>query len=469
MAAVNIAYGVNNRTRGRFPELVQLNVYAEQTPTSRDKPWALLCRPAVEQFASVGTGAGRAIYQKEGLFGGAAIVISGTSGFKVSGDASTTALTGSIPGRQRLRIAGGRNEAGESIARIASGEGLHLLQGNAITAEDFPEVGGAGAQDVEEHRGYWFGLEVGTDKFYYKLPGDTDPWGGLEFSSSAYQPDKGVAVRSRGDQIWFLNAATSEAFYLTGDELVVAPISGYNFDYGCRARDSAVVAYGALTFVASDCTVKMTLGGEPQTISDNALAEQIRRADPMDLRAWYFTEDGHVFYVLSLGVLGTWVYDYTTKLWSKWASDGHDYWRPHLGTDVGGVTLCIDAQPGSPLIWRLNQDMLDDDGTEIACIFTALAELKEGSVPCDNVELVCAVGTVTPPATEALASMRFSDDQGRTWSPWKHRSLGQTGKHKTRVRWNDQGTIYGPFGRIFQFRSTDATIKRFSDVRMNVP
>lgn len=81
---------------------------------------------------------------------------------------------------------------------------------------------------------------------------------------------------------------------------------------------------------------------------------------------------------------------------------------------------------------------------------------------------VSAVTTPQTDETRPLVAMRYSDDLGKTWSRWRFRTLGQAGRYSNKARWNALGTIKAP-GRMFQFKATDATIRRFSKVLMNVP
>lgn len=67
-----------------------------------------------------------------------------------------------------------------------------------------------------------------------------------------------------------------------------------------------------------------------------------------------------------------------------------------------------------------------------------------------------------------LVGMRYSDDLGKTWSAWRFRTLGEAGRYSDKARWNANGTVRAP-GRMFQFKSTDPTVRRFSKILMNVP
>jgi hypothetical protein len=80
--------------------------------------------------------------------------------------------------------------------------------------------------------------------------------------------------------------------------------------------------------------------------------------------------------------------------------------------------------------------------------------------------VITAITTDTE--SRPLVGMRYSDDLGKTWSRWQFRTLGKAGRYLDKARWNGLGRIRAP-GRMFQLKATDATIRRFSQLMMNVP
>jgi hypothetical protein len=80
------------------------------------------------------------------------------------------------------------------------------------------------------------------------------------------------------------------------------------------------------------------------------------------------------------------------------------------------------------------------------------------------------VSAVASTSTEnrPLVGMRYSDDLGKTWSRWRFQTLGKAGRYRDKARWNGLGKIKAP-GRMFQFKATDATVRRFTQLLMNVP
>jgi hypothetical protein len=468
MTSIPLAYGAFVRDVGKFPELVQRNLLAEKAPGQQEKMFALLARPAVRAFVTFGTGPLRGIFRKPGVFGGDAIIVSGTSVYRLAPTGVATLQTGSVPGRDRVRMDGGNDTAGDSLVRIATGDGLYQLSGSTVAAEDFPEAAGPGAQDICFHRGFWLGIEVGTDKVYFQVPGDST-WDALSFASAEYQPDRAVAIRPRGDQIFIFGEATTEVWALTGEaDPAIAPYGGLNFDFGCKARDSVANIGEAILWVDDKCSVRLSEGGEARIVSNHGLSEQIRQYMGEELRAWTFTVDQHEMYCLTLGEDQTWVYDLTTDLWSRFTSKGYPFWRAHLGVDVSGTIYALDALQGSGEVFRLDPDYTSDDGDEIERLFSGYVEMSEGRRGCPEVEMIASVGHVprTGQGSAPLASLRYSDDQAQTFGPWKHAAMPATGKFSGRVRWRGLGQIKRPYGRVFQVRLTDPVVGRISDLRM---
>lgn len=469
---VPIALGHSERLTGRFPTVVQRNLIAEKTATQIAKPVELFCRPGLLTFPSVGSAPIRGVAQRVGMFNGDAIVVAAQTVYKVTAAGIAVAYPGTVPGFGRVRIAIGRNGNDEDVARIATGAGLFLVERTGVTEEDFPDSSRPGCADIEYHRFHWLAIEAGTDKTYYQLPGSST-WTALEFASAEYAPDPSVAIRTRGDQIWIMGQKTVEGWALTGQQASpIEPYGGYNFDYGCRARDTAVTiadqASSALLFVDSNSSVRLTRGGAPEIVSDPGLAEQIRLTAAENLRAWGFTFDQHFYYVLTLGDTETAVYDLSANLWGRFTSAGYTYWRAHLGCDIGdGKVLCADALANSNTLWLLDPAAEDDDGDPIITHGTAYLELKEGSAPCYNAELECSVGYVDRTETDPVVSLRWSDD-GQVYGEWITAPLPLAGNYSPLPSWDRLGTIEAPRGRWFQFRCSDATVKRYAGLRVNV-
>lgn len=468
MPSLPIVYGAHQRDVGMFPEMVLRNCSIDKAPGQQETPLAVLVRPGLVDNGVVGTGPLRGARRKAGLFNDDALILSGATLYRVASTGVATAFTGSVAGRDRVKIDIGRDADDVDVARIATGDALYMVTGTTVTAEAFPGVGGAGAQDITFHRGFWIGIEAGTDKAYYQIPG-TITWNALDFASAEYQPDKLVAVESLRDQLWFFGDVTTEVFTLTGLDPAIAPYGGLAFDIGCRARDSVYSVGDAIFWVDDRCNVQKTSGGEPQSIADAGLVGEISQAEPADLRAWGYGQDTHVNYLLSLGA-STWVREETGPSWATWDSKGYDYFRGHLGCELAGQIITMDALQGSGQTWLVDPSVRTDDGDEIGAEFSAYLEMLEGKIQVASVELIGLTGNspMTGQGSDPLVSMKYSRDGGKNWSAWKHASMQTTGKYAGRVRWKGGlGHAEAPHGLLFRFRCTEPVGRRWSGLRYN--
>lgn len=453
--------------RSGFPAGVALNCYAEKNPTSQKGQLAIIARPGLEEFKDVGDGPIRAIFQKAGLFGGDTLILSAQTLYRMTSAGVVTALAGTVAGDDLVDIDAGQDADLNSVGKIATGD--HLYQFTETTVSlDSTFNSGLGASSVCHHRGFWLASVPAGDQVFYQVPGDTS-WDALSFMSAEFQYDPIVAIRSRGDQIALIGSTTMEPWALTGSDTVpfIAPYGGLLFDFGGLSRPSAVNVAGALIWVDNNCSVRLFEGGDARVISDNGLAEQIRGTPAAEIRASWFTKDQHTFYVLTLGSLATWAYDLSTGFWVKFSSLGYDYWRAHLLATVDGVTYAADAITSQ--VYRLDPDLRTDAGGVFTLLFRAFDAPNGPSTPVANIQLQCDVGDGprSGQGSVPLIEMRFSDDNGKTFSQWRERPLPLTGEYTKSPRWNALGS-FGYKGRIYEFQISDPVGRRFYDLQRNV-
>lgn len=458
-----LAFGTNLRRIGGFPEFLTENLLVENTPSNQDKGVALVGRPGLATYATVGQGPLRCISGTSGVFNDDTFVLSGFNLSRISTASVVTAITGTIPGGERVSFAAGFDESENSEGRIACEAGIYLTDGVTVSAEVFPLDGGVSS--VAYVRGFWFAVAAATGEIYTRIPGDL-VWDTLTFTTAEYKPDKALGVFPVGDQIFVPGAASTEVFGLTGDSTnPLVQYTGLAWTIGCRARDSVAVVGDSLYLVSTDCGV-YRFSPQPTLVSDPGLSEQLRNAEPNTLRAWSYRLDGKLFYILTCSE-GTWMHD--GQVWTKASSKGYNYWRAALGSQVGDAVLAADSIAGSGQIWKLDPFKLTDNGDEITRTATAWMEIKQGYLPIANLQVNCAVGLAprTGQGSDPLVSIRCSRD-GQTWEAWRECSLGASGQFSTKVKINRWGVFKAP-GALFQVRVSDPTLVRITDVMANVP
>ena len=75
-------------------------------------------------------------------------------------------------------------------------------------------------------------------------------------------------------------------------------------------------------------------------------------------------------------------------------------------------------------------------------------------------------GTPSGAGSAPIVEMRYSDDQGETFGPWRSASLGAQGKYRNRALWQRLGLLRAP-GRLVQVRCSDPVDVGFSHLELN--
>lgn len=100
MDITNIPLGVSDirRSYSKSADLPVLNRFFEEDPVAIDGPTALLSRPGLRRWLSVGTGPFRGIYSQPGVFNDALFVVSGSGLYRINTNETVTLISGSIAG-----------------------------------------------------------------------------------------------------------------------------------------------------------------------------------------------------------------------------------------------------------------------------------------------------------------------------------------------------------------------------------
>lgn len=172
-------------------------------------------------------------------------------------------------------------------------------------------------------------------------------------------------------------------------------------------------------------------------------------------RAWTFTLDGHTFYVLNLGVEGTFVYDDTTGMWAQFQTGGYGIWNMLFGHTWGLYIIGGDAVYAKT--WAIAPDSpVDEDWRPVEHkVNGGLPSRSRDGVPHDALFLTISSGFIGEDG--ARLQMRFSDDQGRNWSDYYDIDLVRS-NYAQEITWRSLGSIASP-GRIFEVRDVGGMIR----------
>ena len=419
------------------------NLYAEQMPETAKAPVVLYGTPGSQEFASV---EGNLVYALPTLAG------------------TQYALTDST--LTRLDSAGNTLKVGDVvISGVVSWaeNGTHLVfvdgtKGYYYTeADGVQELSGDGwypSNSVTYQDGYFIFNRKDTGQFFISrlLSVDFDP---LDFATAEGAPDNTLAVLSDHRQLWLFGADSTELWYNSGDvDFPFFRMQGAFIERGILAPATAAKINNIVLWLADDGKVYAGNTANPQRVSSHAVEYHIGRADATEATAYTYTDEGHVFYVLTLpGINETWVYDLTTSLWHK---RSHYQWGRHHSNCYArafGRHLIGDAFAG-----KVHQMSLDiyQDGAEI---IQRIAVSKQYSfnrdrVSCHSVEIDMELGHAKANGygDNPQAMLQWSDDGGEVWSNEYWAPMGKIGEYLTRVIWRRLGQFRQ---RTFMLTITD--------------
>ena len=173
------------------------------------------------------------------------------------------------------------------------------------------------------------------------------------------------------------------------------------------------------------------------------------------LQAWAFVLDGHIFYVLNSVNGDTIVCDLRTGQWHHWYTGSESTWNMSRGRMWQGRIIACDESKGT--IWEVDpESVLDEETTEISRVVTGFQPIRgRASVRQGSLRVTASMGE--PSATPATVRMRWSDDEGDTWSSWKSITLNDE-EYTQVLRYRGLGRMRAP-GRIWEVADEGGLIR----------
>lgn len=396
-------------------------------------------RPGLTDAQVVGDGPIRKMWRQEGTLGGQILTVSGDHLFITSTDMG-------FVGSEGIQFAGSPDRA----VIVASGQAwrtdgvtLDLI----IMPDDVPGYEGipAPVQSVRYINGFFLLSVKESQRFYWIQPFEDDP-DPLDFASAERLPDFIVSIALSGDEIWMLGGDGEEVFAVTTDaDAPFQSIIGRVYNAGCADIDSVCEIGTVLAWVSQARNVAVARG-EPQPISDDCIVE-ILSPEPW-FKAWWFRMSSHAYYIVTTPSI-TLVYDFDEQKWYRWSSYGFDYWRCITGCQTGAIVTAGDSQSAQQ--WTLGFDVTNDAGEPLLRELSGTVDVLGPPETCKSVTLRTVVGFGNGPL-----ELKWSDDQGRSWSAWRDIPLGSIGHYGTDAIARSLGQMRRP-GRTFVWRYSKDT------------
>lgn len=306
-----------------------------------------------------------------------------------------------------------------------------------VTDPDF-----VGASSVSTVDGYAILPTECGDTFYISAINDGTDIDALDFASAETKPD--IIVRAFVDhrEVWFFGETTTEIWYNSGNaDFPFQRVSGAQLERGCAAPGSVASFDNTIGFLGDDKIVYRAVGYQAQRISTHAIEERIRKIhDVTDAIAFSYSQAGHSFYCLTFPGVTTFVYDAATQLWHERASWLRPEWRLAWVQPAFGEILAGDRLTGR--IFKLDLDAFTEAGDPIRRVAVSPTIHADGDRFATfglEVEFEPGVGLTTGQGADPQAMLRYSDDDGTTWSKERWTTIGRIGRTKNRAQWNKLG------------------------------
>lgn len=352
-----------------------------------------------------------------------------------------------------LNSTGGVVDFASNLTQLAVNDGSYIYVYTPSTSTFGTAIGYTGGDRIAFVDQRIVGLRRGTQQFEWSALGDAMSVDPLAFASAEGAPDALVSLLADHRELWLFGPNSTEIWNSVGGEAVFERNSAAFIEFGCAAAHSAQKSANSVTWLSRDergqAMVLRAQGYQPQRISTRAIEERFEGRNLGAARAYTYSDGGQQFYCLNVpGVNSTLVYDETFRQWHERAEliDGNfRQWRPTCHAFAYGRHF-LGAKDGS--IYQLDAS---------AHTFAGDVKCRERTIPVVSsngrrrlrfplVEAVCEK------ATAAQVMLRWSDDNGATWSNWTYASAGEVGQYGRRVRFHRNGSAVD---RVFQIRVTD--------------
>jgi len=354
----------------------------------------------------------------------------------------------------------------------------------------------AGTPGRVRYLGTYFVVNLlGTNKFQFSDILDGMTWPGLNVNGVSTFPENVSSIEANHDQLYVHGLFHTQVYAITGNDDVFEPIEGLLIEKGNIALNSPCLLDNTVFWIDQDDRggrgAWRVSGYTPQRISTHAVELDLATysaAQVVSLSTYSLQIDGHLWWVVYIpNSSWSWVYDVGENLWTRfanWDSDNGPF-SPHRSWNhvyVNGKHLVGDWNSGN--IYEMKPVIDNGDGSYSFNTYNGgiirrvrafpIAQDELQNQPHNNLTFDMETGLGPQPPLQdgdgndrpVQCMLRWSDDNGRTWSNIHTADCGMSGEYKTRV-------IFWRLGRarkrIYEWSQTDPVPTVLRDAYLNQP
>lgn len=303
-----------------------------------------------------------------------------------------------------------------------------------VTDTDFPGASSAAFMD-----GFFCFTEPNSGKWWITAIYDGYDIDALDYVSTEGHPDHNVRLIADHRELWVFGDKSVEQYYNSGDSTFPFSKNTSGFiESGCGAWGSIVQVDNSIYWLTEKGFVVRAEGYRPMIVSTQKVSDDIQSWNSFeDAIAYAWTWRNHTFYVLtSPSANKTWVYDISTNLWWRWYSSENEgrhrsncyayFNNRHLVGDFSnGKIYEIDGETYTDNGWYIPREVessvIRNDGLRNMFFHSLKIEMKSGT----------GLAAYSGDSWNPNIMLRYSDDQGRTWSDEVWMSIGKIGEYAT--------------------------------------
>jgi hypothetical protein len=437
---------------------LSVNLYRSTVETEgAPKTTYLVGTPGLRRVAvAPGIGPGRGIFYQDGhawTVIGTRVCTLGLNA--ATGEVESLTVIGTLPDDGRPVSFATNGEGGNQLAICGGGQLLILNLATGVLSAPIGLPLVHAPQFVGFMDGYFVLSEQTSIRFWFSAIENGVLWDALDFVSRSTASDQIVNVACANSRVWVFGSETSEAYEDVGDaDNPFQPIKGSLFQIGLAAAYSLSLGVSTMRWVGrsntSGAAVYRLDGYSGTRVSTHAIEAALARACSLsDAEAITYTQQGHLFYALtlpSLGVAGdTVVLDELEHEWHHrrtWnaALSREERWRVRGHAFTGRRHLV--GSRDSNVLWVLDLDAYDEDGAILRARRRAPylgAENTYAAIDAFELGTEPGVGLTSGQGDAPQAELLVSRDGAKTWISAGLAPLGAMGHYGDRTVWTQLG------------------------------
>jgi len=315
-----------------------------------------------------------------------------------------------------------------------------------LSSDDHDFMGG---ESVTFVNGRWVFNRIDSNRFFWSGLND-----GLSHDAASFfgvQSPTGNIIRVLADKdevIVFKKSGIAFFAVFTSDGNPYTHRPGSDMSVGLHARNAVARLDNTTYWLGEDLNVYRANGYSPVVISSHQITREFESYEiTEDAIAYAYVFDGLPYFSLTFPTAGkSWVYDAANKRWferssyrKNKSSDGR--YRGNCYTKFGHRHLIGDYENG--LIYELSNAIFQENNNPIRFSNTCpIWDNNRDYQDLSEVEVVCEQGNADLSGQGKAPQMilRYSKDNGRTWSNELWREMGLRGQYGARVLWNRLGS-----------------------------